>query len=204
MLRRSILLATFLTLVMAGTALALPKYHHIGTEFTATVHGCSVNLVATPHENSEDGAWVIIPAALVDRSVSVDRMVRNAVAAGAVHGTYDIRRSVLQYGPYTLATGSYVLMWDAEPIGSWETSHEEFPFAVNCRTQTPPPTNPPFATPSPPQPDSGGSHEPTPPPTDTVEDLPQPPQVPAIPTILAVLAILAAIVFLLTPREGRR
>jgi hypothetical protein len=201
MLRRSILLATFLTLVMAGTALALPKYKHIGTEFTATVHGCSVNLIATPHEDSEDGAWVIIPAALVDRSVSVDRMVRNAVAVGARHGTYDIRRSVLQFGPYTLTTGSYVLMWDAEPIGSWETSHEEFPFAVNYRTQTPPPTNPP---PTPPQPDSGGSPDPTPPPTDTVEDLPQPPQVPAIPAILAVLAILAAIVFLLTPREGRR
>jgi hypothetical protein len=208
MRKTPIALAIACLLLFAGTALS----HHIGTRFSVSTDGCRVAFIATSSESHEDGAWIAIPSALIDRSMSLDAMVMRAVRRGAVHDDYDIGRTPIRFGPYTLAAGSYVLLWDQEPLGSWETSHDELPFSVACSTPTPRPTPKPTPPPSghpsqgaTPTPDSGGGKDyvPTPPPTDTVAELPPPPSVPALPLIALVLGILAGIVLLLTPRRVR-
>jgi hypothetical protein len=204
-LRRAMSLASIALLAMSlpTAVLATNNSGAIDTEFSVTVEGCDATLTAVAGEDErETGSFAIYLGPDV-----------------VVEGEYDIAvGETLTFGPYPLATGSYLLVWDSEPGHDPSQSHSELAFEVACDpepTPTPEPTDPAPTDPAPtPTPDDGGvapttgvnpTKRPsvTLPPTDTLAEAGATSTTPATLPIVLGLGLLSGIAVLLTPSPAR-
>jgi hypothetical protein len=179
-------------LLLPATTLATDS-DAINTDFAVSVTGCDVVLTATAGDDErETGSFAIYQ----DVNVMVEG--EYAIDAG----------QTLNFGPYTLATGTYLLVWDNEPGHDPSQSHQELGFEVVCE---PEPT--PSPTPSPTEggvaPTTGvnptkrpGDPKVTLPPTDLAPAAAQPAESSVLPVAIG-LGVVAGIAFLATPRPAR-
>jgi hypothetical protein len=115
-----------LALLLPATTLATNNSDAIDTEFSVSVQGCDATLTAIAGEDErETGSFAIYQGETV-----------------VVEGEYAINLGeTLSFGPYPLATGSYLLVWDSEPGHDPSQSHSELAFDVVCEPEpTPTPT----------------------------------------------------------------
>jgi hypothetical protein len=203
------LLAAGLTMSMAGIVIAGPDSEiriedPTGNEpvVGGTITVCEFHLVAVPGaDDHETGTWEIRDAG------------GGAVMSGAYETSAGQPDRIPDSGEVTLAAGSYVLLWDSEPI---DRSHQEKPFVVECGGAGAPTASPsPTPTPTPTGggggvlPTSGvnpgaGQPEVTLPPTDARFDARVAQNNGSAGSIALVLAAIALVVFLATPRVSHR
>jgi hypothetical protein len=183
---------TLAALLLPATALATDS-DAINTDFAVSVHGCDVVLTATGGDDErETGSFAIY------QDVNV-----------LVEGEYAIDAGqTLTFGPYPLATGSYLLVWDNEPGHDPSQSHQELAFEVACEPQ-PTPTPTPTPTEGGVAPTTGVNPTKRPrdprvtlPPTDLAPSEGTQTESSVMPIVLG-LGALAGVVFLATPRPAR-
>jgi hypothetical protein len=179
-------------LLLPATALATDS-DAINTDFAVTVDGCDVTLTATagPDEH-ESGSFGIYQDAVL-----------------MVEGEYEISTGeTLSFGPYTLATGSYLLVWDNEPGHNPSQSHQEIAFDVVCEVEEPTPTPTPSPTDAGVAPTTGVNPTKRPndpkvtlPPTDAIAEQANAASQSAWPVAIG-LGLIAGVVLLATPRRA--
>jgi hypothetical protein len=178
-------------LLLPATAFATDS-DAINTDFSVAAQGCDVILTATAGDDErETGSFAIYQDATV-----------------VVEGEYAIETGqTLAFGPYTLATGSYLLVWDNEPGHDPSQSHQELAFDVSCEPEQPEPTPEPTPSDEGVAPTTGVNPtkrpaDPTLPPTDAIAGPADGESTAAWPVALG-LGVLAGIVFLATPKPAR-
>jgi hypothetical protein len=198
------LLAAGLTMSMAGIVIAGPDSEiriedPTGNEpvVGGTITVCEFHLAAVAgSDDHETGTWEI----------------RDAGGGTVLSGDYETFAGqpdrIPDTGEFTLAAGSYVLLWDSESI---DRSHREKAFDVECGAGVAP-TASPSPTPTPPGAvlpttganPGGGAPDVTLPPTDAGFDATGTQDNGTVWSIALVLSAIALIVFLATPRVTRR
>lgn len=136
------------TLVASALAVvpAVASAHHIGTQLDARlVSGCAIVLEGTSSEDRETGSWII-------------EGTGDTADYPQVFGEYRVQdgQVVVEPSRIALTAGTFLLSWDQEPLGSWESSHNELAFSVSCnRYEIPEPRPTDLITPEPPDSGSG-------------------------------------------------
>jgi hypothetical protein len=174
--------AALLMLLLPASALATNNSDAIDTQFSVSAQGCDVMLTAVAGEDEQEtGSFAIYGGETV-----------------MAEGEYKIYAGeTLTFGPYALATGSYLLVWDSEPGHDPSQSHSELGFDVSCEKATPTPDG--EALPTTGVNPTKRPHDPTLPPTDATGAAGPSAAASSVWPIALGIGLIAGIAFLLTP-----